>query len=1017
MHSALRAHWSRIVWLTILVAWTGWLPLHAQDDGKQESPIEWETPEGALQREWLLRKIAMDPEAMRAEWDALWEKGSWLDRFDALEVLARTPEGALWLSGTEIQSLRSNDLKEAAALQTVWMELNRKVQGQGVMLPFPKGTLQPGQSVGVGESDLLALLLVCEWLALQTGNDHGSGLEALMATVVDESGWIADWRWPAWGPILFSCVHLFGAEALPMVQTASGGLHVPRLQANWPNFLQTPLRAEFLGAMEKAATDAEARFTVQALRLAQHPIHPDTTGVPHEDVAKEVLAGILRWPSVSERQAIWGSQSDSVRRGFVKALVRTGQPELGSGLWRAAMQIPNGWNARDLEAFGGEDYARRDLLEWAAEALPVQDVLVQALGLPEDLSDWVLQSLVLRLPQASPSELAPWLQPDRPGGQRMQILAALGGMPESPVRMNLLRLAAADGDLELARRAFRLLAGKPKGPESWEGLFEAWNKRPVEDRLVLLRELPIGDLPEEFLAFSEAWVRELLAADGEVDPVLIRTLAAIGDRPAVRDLLWSGFEREWKGMMDPEGTDYSSASSAATQWLRSIGEEHHVDLLARLKPRFEAWIARAGEHSVLREGPQAFPKFFIELIGSQPTEQAWQLGVLADRGSALSAPLRLEIVECCFPSEDTVLRQILDGVLGSDYQGHGPVPRSRLLKALARDQAKLHPRILQSAQDRFEFAETRRGAFAILSERGTWDPLFALLKNEPAGEGLRMLCEALAKVEDPAAQDAIADALRNRIAQAVKAIEARAIDAELEQELLVVLQGTLVQLDKLEGQDFDLLLYGPARQVRKSGLSRMQGNGTVERWPAEIGLLASLARRDRLMDLIEARPELFLSLPGPLLARMALACQKALGAKAHARGADWLARLAEVALLGEAPGPEWMRSRVTVETLRFRMAWQARDWDRARWYALVLRQRYGSGGATRRLLEPQFGWTDWRAGRDPLARLWAYWWQASAYANLPDDPIQARAYVGMAKPWTLLSTRAAQEQQRLEKKL
>ncbi|HRV81051.1 MAG TPA: hypothetical protein P5218_06440, partial [Planctomycetota bacterium] len=852
----------------------------------------------------------------------------------------------------------------------------------------------------VGEDERASLRLAWQAAALDK-----LAAARLTAWVVGSNGYVTEAQWQRFEPYALLAAHTWGGEEVALVLRPDGHLDLNRLEDSQPSLLEVHLGQAFLEGLRAHCVDAEDRFVVAGIELAQSKLR----GEPYAFERDEWWLGMQNWTGAEpgEEAYEWVDR----KRRFLTGLARLGEAELGRLLWSlgTASEIP--WKPEALAALGGSESARRDLMGWATDSLPVAEALQRAQSLSAERAGWILDNLILRISEASLGDLDPWLEETWPLGLRLSAFAALEEAALSPGRKQRLLNLLQDSQLELVRRSMRALAADALTESDWEAIERSFAVWDVDSQEVLLRELPAKNLSESL----RIRCLTVLKANLERDGVWIDAVSLGDPSGAVWATLVQGLGEEFERSQAVWEKGEEVSTNRLAHWVTAMlrqDPERLVEVVGPLLVQRAQVLTQRAQLLTQGEGTRVYLEFSKEAIaalGASPAGRAWLRSHL-DEAALWNSRLRIEVALQLAAHGDEELddgfRVWLEDRERDDYAQLGGVLRERFLKALASRAGPLHRRIADEAQNTRAVTTVRRTAMALLIEHGQREPLFQILKREAAGEGVRLAAEALATAPDPS----VSEALRARMDQAGRAIRLGQGNTELAEEMLVSLQVALVHSGGWEARDEEWALLGPSLQADAAVRARLQGHSDLERWPLELGLVGELAHEGQLVGLLERHSERIRILPGTVLAPFARAAWEG----GDADGAWSLARMAEAATAGEASGREADRARSEVEWLRFQLAWEAQDWPRVSWYAWVLSTRYAEGGLARRQVESVLGTYDLRVGRNPLGRLQALWWQAQAYRVGDDDRALAGGLSAVARRLASGSRRALEEQARLE---
>ena len=766
-------------------------------------------------------------------------------------------------------------------------------------------------------------------------------------------------------------------------------------------------------SLRDRAADAEQRFVVETLVLA-HVLRTRSAD-QQADGARDTLsvdhtalhAGWLRWRDDHDSALPW--QRVDRRKEFLDRVARLGDRELGVWLWETALGLNERLTPADLEALGGPRSAREDFLVWACESLPIDEVLKRASTLDETDAQWVFDSCLARLGDASLPVLRDWTKADRGSRVRQQALAGLLKHPEGPGRRAVLVGLWQDEDFALVRAAMQGARGWELDAEEQGAWHRAWMRWEASERLALLRRMRVDQLPRETVQECLRWVRE----DARADPYLIEVISKRVPKAEVLPVLMAGWERDlalaearWNA---PQGADPNAGLVRLVAWITGLGRVHPPALWqqpARDWPRRIAFLrSPAGKGASFALG-----KALLAQVASHAGGRAWlreQVGLASDWPRRLRVEAVLQLAPFAHEEAGDDLGDWLREVYRSDYAGLGVVLRERWWKAVGQRPEDWREELFQEASDRRAPGTVREAAMRALAERNEWMPLLDLVAGERPGEGVWLAAGVVTHWDDPR----VAPALRERIERAAQAVRAGGREAELAEETLVALQIALVQGGHWTAEDGRNALLAADLRFAEALQARLAGEAKPEHWPRELRLCAHLAAQKQLSATIAVQEDRWLRLPGPFLAQLAEAAW--IGRDLEATYD--LARMAEIAIAGEAvDGPGW-NAAITVARVRFLLAWQTEDWRRAMAYSLKLWHRVQRGGRAARGLEGTLGVLDWRAGVDPGAALLAGAWQAAGWLAIEEGNwSRARWAARQAQVWRGRSVWPEAMQARLE---
>ncbi len=984
-------------------------PIGSNDSELDDSEGDWRDLD-PLERELRVRRWAYEP--TKVPFDdrttlAVVQHGRrhWTWLYDRADALSRTPEGA-----------------QVPGIEGVWFwghdpaypSLQRAVdQVQRWLDQLGRGRSRLDDSADFWvESDLDSEWGVQRWNGLIENtvlySEQPSTWSALNQSLLGPVPAVPQERWQSVASALALQAPRWGREALPWFQREGGRLHLERLQAEHPSMLHLPLSQEFLEGLRELAVTPEERFTVEALVLARG-LREGPTGdsVPLTVQREDLHQGWLHWRDA--HGAVWPWQVVDARKDFLDRVARLGDETLGAWLWETAGSLDQHLAQAEWEALGGLHHARQDFFAWACESLAIDDVLQRAHALSTEDAQWIFDTCLARLGNASLPQLRSWTEPGWPVRIREQALAGVLKHPEGPTRRALIRGLWEDEDFALVRASMRASREWTLSGEESTQIARAWSVWDPERRLALLRWMRPEALPDAIAQECARW----LQADPHADPYLIEVVSKRLPAEAVRPLLRAGWRRDFAVAQArwtaPEGSDPNAGVVRLTAWLTGLAR---VDRPALLDGWAQDWLQRVV--FLADQNPErpsyVLGKAMIAQLAGFEAGRVW----LRERSTSawawprrLRVELALQLAPYAHEEDSAAFARWLRTVHAEDYRGLGVVLRERWWKAIATRPEEWQENLIQVASDARAAGTVREAAMRTLAARGAWEPLFAILAGERPGEGVWLAAEVLAERADAA----VGEALRARLALAVQRVQSGAQEAELSEETLVALQIALVQAGQWTAEDARSLLFAPNLRHREALQQRLRGATKPEHWPREMRLCAHLAAQKRLADAIDRDPERWLRLPGPYLASLAEMAWIGRDLEATAR----LARMAEIAVAGEAADLAGRDAHITVQRVRFLLAWQTEDWPLARAYSLRLWHLVQQGGQGARRLESTLGVLDWRRGVDPGAALAAGSWQAGAWAALEAQQVDsARRYARRAAVWTGRSQVAQDTQRRLE---
>ncbi len=942
----------------------------------------------AVEREWRIRRIALDPVAGDEELRAAFASPEWTERVDALDACRRAFE-----CGSSVPAL------DAATLDRLLSD---------------------------DQGDVRARALECARLAGRDGQGRRFALDAQTARR------LADDRLPG--------VRLALARALGLAPCAGVGALLAALAFDGDERVAHAARASLFGlpprdeALLDARADALARLIDEGRddELLRCALFLDRADAPDVSLCERVLAAwrdasrtgnerARGWSSVfaalalaagprEDRAEVWldallagwfdGDRSRPTRRAIQRTAVRGG----GDALARAWLARAHTLTTEHASARGDALDAILELAELASTATTPERVVALASegALPDEAWGDLLLAVASHVDDWSALDADAFLapataSPARRMGTVRALHATVEGNRSTTAResaRDLLARALLDPDVEVATTALWALCDVPDSdvvvPYA-DVLAQAWDALDEENRIDALGRLP-RDTP---LASFRQRLFALGAPAGDARVAAVEALRMFAGDAQARDVLIGWLEQDLALAL--QGDD-------AAAELRAQGELRTLDA-------FECVASSAEAREALERALRAANGVSVD-IGKTA---AAALGKSAPGRERLTRHLHDGIDRRVRIEGALALAPFGDGtaanVLMRDYGAAAWDLRVRVLRAFARapvERGQLFLAGVASSED--EPDVERVVAIEALAAQGAVSRLDALLRTAQSFEVRRSAVRELARVPAEASAAARAALLTAFDASASpagwSALDpalrlAASESAVLTGELYVALAAAGVDDERIAG----VWLDAPLRAARATLTARFQGDAPPppeSRWWGELALARPPATVGELP---------WWRVDGELLDAFAVAVlgdASPESARAHA-----LTRGAVVALSGF----DAARARRTHAAARCRLlglAWLAEDWARCERLARALLADYRAGALSASAWRGAFGSFDPLAEVDPVARLRAAAVQARAWMLVGDE---REAEVARAEALLGRSRAARREQARLRASL